>query len=204
MGRPRGIFIVIEGVDAVGKRTQTSLLKSWLRARGLSVRTLSFPAYETPIGTQIRSFLDGKVSYPPQVRAMLYAANRWEKKSELEAILSRADATIVDRYTGSNLAYGVSTGLDLEWLEAIEAGLPEPDITLVLDAPLTKTMPRRGDRKDSYESNARLQEKARSAYLELARKFGWTVVDADRGIGEVSASITAAVSKAMGGARRTV
>ncbi|MDG6956571.1 MAG: dTMP kinase [Nitrososphaerota archaeon] len=204
MSRQGGIFIAIEGVDAVGKRTQTSLLKSWLRVRGLSVRTLSFPAYETDIGKQIRGFLDGKLTYPPQVRAMLYAANRWEKKAELEATLSKSDAIIVDRYIGSNLAYGVSSGLDLEWLRALDTGLPEPDVTLVLDAPLAKTMPRRGRRKDSYEGDVRLQASARRAYLELAKGFGWTVVDASRGIQEVSGSIRTAVSKAMGTRGRTI
>ncbi|MDG7011638.1 MAG: dTMP kinase [Nitrososphaerota archaeon] len=204
MSRPGATFVAVEGVDAVGKRTQTSLLKAWLEARGLSVSALSFPAYETPIGKQIRDFLDGKISYPPQVRAMLYAANRWEKKGELEATLSKTDVTIVDRYTGSNLAYGVSSGLALEWLRALDSGLPEPDLTLILDAPLTKTMPRRGGMKDSYEEDANLQETARRTYLELAKRFGWTVVDAGVGIEEVGGSIRSAVSKALGARGRTI
>lgn len=188
----------------MGKRTQTSLLKSWLGAQGLSVSTLSFPAYGTAIGKQIHSFLAGAVSYPPQVRAMLYAANRWEMKAELEATLSRSDATIVDRYIGSNLAYGVASGLGLDWLRALDSGLPEPDVTLVLDAPLVKTMPRRGGMKDSYEGDAHLQEMARNAYLELAKKFGWIVVDASQGIEEVSHSIRSAVSRVMNTRGRTI
>jgi dTMP kinase len=117
---------------------------------------------------------------------MLYAANRWEKKAELEAVLAKTDATIVDRYTGSNLAYGVSNGLDLEWLLHLEEGLPEPDLVLLLDASPTKLVPRRGDRKDSYERNISLQEKARDAYLKLAKRFGWSVIDANGGIEETS------------------
>lgn len=204
MGRASGVFVAIEGVDAVGKRTQTSLLLSWLRSRGFSVRTLSFPAYETTIGKEILRFLEGKVSYPPQVRAMLYAANRWEKKAELEDTLSKIDAVIVDRYSGSNMAYGVSMGLDLGWLGSLESGLPEPDVTLVLDAPLEKILPRRGSRKDSYESNRQLQAKARGAYLDLARKFGWSVIDADRDIADVSVSIASAVSATLEAKRRTI
>ncbi len=204
MSRLGATFVAVEGVDAVGKRTQTSLLKAWLESRGLSVSSLSFPAYETPIGRQIRDFLDGKISYPPEVRAMLYAANRWEKKGELEATLRKNDVMIVDRYTGSNLAYGVSSGLPLEWLKALDSGLPEPDLTLVLDAPLAKTMPRRGRAKDSYEEDAKLQETARRTYLDLAKKFGWTVVDAGRGIEEVGGSICSAVSEALNARGRTI
>jgi len=170
----RGVFIAIEGIDAVGKKTQTSILNSWLRSKSLSTRTLSFPVYETTIGKEIRKFLAGTVNYPPEVRAMLYAANRWETKAQLDAILSETDATIVNRYTGSNLAYGVSSGLALDWLLNLESGLPEPDVVLVLDAPPANLAPRRGG-KDSYERDASLQAKARRAYLGLAAKFGWTV-----------------------------
>jgi len=198
MSRPKGIFIAIEGIDAAGKRTQSSILRAWLNSKGLTTHTLSFPSYETTIGKEIRKFLDGSIDYPQQVRAMLYAANRWEKKAELEAILSKTDVTIVDRYSGSNLAYGVSNGLELDWLLHLEEGLPEPDLVLLLDASPTKLVPRRGDRKDSYERNIGLQEKARDAYLRLAKRFGWSIVDADGGIEETSGGVVSAVSRSLG------
>jgi dTMP kinase len=204
MSRRRGMFIAIEGIDAVGKKTQTFILKSWLDMRGLSTRTFSFPAYDTVVGREIRKFLAGTASYPQQARAMLYAANRWEKVAELEHLLSNNDALIVNRYTGSNYAYGTSNGLDLDWLVSLEAGLPRPDLTLVLDAPPTKIAPRRGERKDTYERNLELQEKVRGAYLTLAKKFGWAVVSAEGGIDETSRAVKAAVSKALDARHETV
>jgi dTMP kinase len=198
MGRPGGVFIAIEGIDAAGKRTQTSILRSWFGSKGMTTRTLSFPAYETTLGKEIRKFLDGTVDYPQQVRAMLYAANRWEKKAELESTLSKVDAIIVDRYSGSNLAYGVSNGLDLAWLLHLEEGLPEPDLVLLLDASPGKLVPRRGDRKDTYERNISLQEKVRATYLDLAERFGWSIVDANGGIEETSRAVVSAVTKSLG------
>jgi dTMP kinase len=197
MSRPKGIFIAIEGIDAAGKRTQTSILRAWFGSKGMTTNTISFPAYDTNIGKEIRKFLDGSVDYPQQVRAMLYAANRWEKRAELEALLAKTDATIVDRYSGSNLAYGVSNGLDLEWLLHLEEGLPEPDLVILLDASPTKLVPRRGDRKDSYERNISLQEKAQDAYMKLAKRFGWTVVDANGGIEETSRALISTVSESL-------
>ena len=197
MSRPKGIFIAIEGIDAAGKRTQTSILRAWFGSKGMTTHALSFPAYETILGKEIRKFLDGSVDYPQQVRAMLYAANRWEKKAELEAVIAKTDATIVDRYSGSNLAYGVSNGLDLEWLLHLEEGLPEPDLTLLLDASPAKLVPRRGNRKDSYERNIDLQEKAREVYLKLAKRFGWSVVDANGGIEETSRALVHTVSESL-------
>ena len=199
-----GIFICIEGIDAVGKRTQSSILNSWLNSKGLSTRTLSFPDYGTVIGKEIRRFLLGTRRYPPEVRAMLYAANRWENKSELEATLARTDATIVNRYTGSNLAYGVSNGLSLEWLINLETGLPKPDLVLVLDAAPKALMPRRGLNKDTYERNLELQERARRAYLKLAEDFGWKVINAAQGIQRTSDAVRSAVSDALAARGRTV
>ena len=199
-----GIFICIEGIDAVGKRTQSSILSSWLTSKGLSTSTISFPDYGTEIGKEIRGFLLGRKRYPPEVRAILYAANRWEKKGELEATLARTDAIIVNRYTGSNLAYGISNGLPLEWLVNLEVGLPKPDLVLVLDAPPAALQPRRGFNKDTYERNLGLQERARKAYLELAEDLGWKVIDATRGIQGTSNAVRSAVSVALAARGRTV
>ena len=205
MDKPsRGIFICIEGIDAVGKRTQSYFLSAWLASKGLSVRTMSFPDYGTTIGREIKRFLIGAKSYPPQVRAMLYAANRWEKKNELETILARTDATVVNRYTGSNLAYGVSNGMTLEWLMSLETGLPTPDLVLLLDAPPMSLIPRRGREKDTYESNLGLQQRTRKAYLSIAGNLGWKIVSAGEGIETTSLAVKSAVIEAFAKMGRTI
>lgn len=196
MGREGGVFVAIEGVDSVGKKTQTAALKAWLRSKGLAVGTMSFPVYETSIGKEIAKFLAGEVHYPPQVRAMLYAANRWEKKDSMAVLLSKNDVLVVNRYLGSNLAYGVSSGLRLDWLLGLEAGLPEPDLVLLLDAPPAKLSLRK-KRKDSYEEDARLQAKARRAYLKLADMLKWSVIDADAGVEETTTAVRSAVSRIL-------
>jgi dTMP kinase len=200
----RGAFVAVEGIDAVGKRTQSSVLRSWLSSKKLASSTLSFPDYSTTIGREIRRFLDGEKDYPQEVRAMLYAANRWERKADLEKTIARNDVTIVNRYTGSNLAYGMSNGLGLEWLMNLEEGLPRPDLVLVLDAPPDLLVRRRGQNKDTYERNISLQQRARTAYLDLSAKFGWKVVDASKGIDETSRGLTDAVGDALAARGRTV
>lgn len=202
MKHAKGFFIAIEGIDAVGKKTQTSILQARLRSKGLTTRTISFPAYETVIGGEIRKFLAGEVDYPPQVRAMLYAANRWEKKGELERMLASSDAVLVNRYTGSNLAYGVPSGLELDWLLELESGLPQPDLVLILDAPPSKLVSRRGETKDSYERDIKLQARVRRLYLQLAKKFGWTSIDATGSVEDTSREMVSAVERAL--KRRTV
>lgn len=190
----KGVLVGIEGIDAAGKRTQTSLLAEWLRAKGLTVATISFPDYSTSIGREIRDFLHGRKTYPAEVRHMLFAANRWESKAKVEALLRSSDISIVNRYTESNLAYGIANGLSLDWLSNLEVGLPKTDAVLVLDAPPSALFNRRASAKDRYEMNAKIQEDAREAYKELAPKFGWKLIDASGSIQDTHRSVTAAVA----------
>lgn len=190
----RGALVGIEGIDAAGKRTQTSLLAEWLRAKGLTVATISFPDYSTSIGKEIRDFLHGRKAYPAEVRHMLFAANRWEDKAKVEALLASFDVSIVNRYTESNLAYGIANDLNLDWLSSLEAGLPKTDAVLVLDAPPSALYNRRASAKDNYERNARIQERAREAYKELALRFGWKLIDASGSIQDTHRSVTAALA----------
>ena len=190
----KGILIGIEGIDAVGKRTQTSFLNTWLRSRGHPVCVISFPDYGTVLGAEIKRFLSGNRNYPPEVRHMLFAANRWEKKNYLDSALSRSDIVIVNRYSESNFAYGIANGLKLEWLVNLEAGLPQTDMVFVLDAPPATLLSRRQRGRDENERNVKLQERTREAYLKLANNFGWNVLNATGGIEETSRLLTNSVS----------
>ena len=189
-----GILVDIEGVDAVGKRTQSSLITSWLRSKNINSNSISFPDYKTPIGNEISYYLAGSRDYSPQVGHMLYAINRWEKKNEVENLLVDSDVLIVNRYSASNYAYGTAKGLNLEWLMNLEEGLPRPDLVLVLDA-LPETLISRREPKDKYEKNLDLQKKVRETYLELSRRLGWRVVNAEQGISATNQLLVTELSK---------
>jgi len=191
----RGFFISIEGIDAVGKRTQTTLLSNWLRAKGITAGITSFPDYSTQIGREIHGFFHGTRDYPPEVIHMLLAANRWEDKSKVESMLAQNQVVVVDRYSGSNLAYGVANGLQLSWLQSLEEGLPKTDLVLVLDAPPAVLHGRRPESMDPFERSSNVQENAREAYRRLARKFGWKIIDASQGVQKVHESLTSAVAE---------
>jgi len=190
-----GFIIGIEGIDAAGKRTQSSLLRSWLIRRGIRTEILSFPDYNTHLGMELKKFLAGERDYSPQLSHILFAANRWEKRETIENYLSNGKVVIVDRYTESNLVYGVANGLPLDWLINLEEGLPKASLVLVLDAPTGKLFDRRGHLKDRYEGDLTLQERARKTYLELAARFGWVVLNADEGSQSIHLSIVKAVTQ---------
>lgn len=109
---------------------------------------------------------------------MLYSLNRWENRSVMATKLEASDFVVADRYTASNLAYGVARGLDLEWLVALDRGLPIPDMVIVLDVPVTASFNRKSSNRDVHESDRDLLLRVRRGYLRLAKKFHWRVVKA--------------------------
>ncbi len=189
-----GFLLVIEGIDAVGKKTQSQLLVSRFKQKHLKTKLFSFPDYATPIGKEIRAFLTGTRNYPPELIHILFAANRWEKHAELRNMLGEGSNVIVNRYTESNLVYGKANGLSLEWLANLEKGMPKSDLVIVLDAPPVLLASRRSVNKDVYESNLRLQETVRSIYRELARKFRWAIVNSTENVETVHKRVLKVVS----------
>jgi dTMP kinase len=189
----RSSFIIgIEGVDAVGKQTQSLLLEQWLGRNGFECAGMAFPDYKTPIGKEIQAFLSAERDFPAEVRHMLFAANRWEKVSVIRRYRDEGKVIIVDRYTESNIVYGSANGLSIEWLAALEEGIPKTDLVLILDAP-PKLLDSRRSVKDSYERNQDLQVRTSALYKELAPRFGWSVIDATRSVEEIHDSIVGLV-----------
>jgi len=189
------LFIDFEGIDKSGKATQASLLRNWLIGRGFRVEVISFPDYTTEIGLAIKAFLDGLKQFSPEVRQLLYAANRWERKNLIESWLTDGRIVIADRYTPSGLAYGYANGLPLDWMICIEKGLPQPDVVIVLDISPETSLKRSKGRVDRYESDLKFLENVRFSYKFLAEKFGWYIVDGERNPLEIFNDVIRIISR---------
>lgn len=195
---PGGYIVAIEGIDAVGKNTHSLLLSDWLKKKGVATTRISFPDYHTRIGKEIKAFLSGGRTYSKELQHILFAANRWEKLDELECRLRAGEAVIVNRYSESNLAYGVANGLDADWLVNLENGMPKANLVILLDAPPRSLTSRRPTgRKDVYEKSSTLQTKAQKVYRGLARAHGWSVIDASGTIEDVQAAIVKTTKAAL-------
>lgn len=192
----RGKIIVIEGIDKAGKTTQANLLLKKLK--GKKYVKFDFPDYSTPVGIEIKQFLDGKRDYSDEVKMMLLSANRWEKKSEIESIIGKGTTIIMNRYYQSNLVYGISKGLKLKWLLALDEGLPKADLVVVIDIK-TNTLVRRSrnDITDTFEQDLDLIRKVRRNYKMLANKFNWHIIDGEDTVNIVNVQVVELVRKIM-------
>ena len=179
MHKIRGRLIAIEGIDQAGKRTQANLLAKKVRSLGLPVSVRSFPDYTTPLGRQLKAYLAGKIQLDLHSVHLLYAANKWELARELTHRIERGEVVIVNRYSPSNLAYGVAHDLHSAWLNSLEEGLPKPDVVLVLDVSPRTSFIRKSRERDLHEGDLAYLRRVRRVYLRLARKNGWKVIDGE-------------------------
>ena len=126
------MLIVFEGLDQSGKQTQAEMLRDRLKKDGRKARLVSFPDYGTSIGEEIARALQGEREYGPDVMQLLYIANRYERKPDLQRWLDGGLVLVSDRYLASSIAYGEAFGLDPLWLKEIQKYLPPPALTITL------------------------------------------------------------------------
>ena len=193
----RGLLIAFEGLDQSGKQTQAEHLRDRLVEAGRRVRLLSFPAYETPIGTEIRKALDGTRDWGADVMQLLYIANRYEARPMIERELERGTILVCDRYMASSIAYGESQGLDAVWLRDVQQHLPQPDLTVLLDIAPQVSAQRKATDRDKYERDLALLARVRESYLRQAGATGWVCLDASRHRDDVAADVFEAVERLL-------
>jgi dTMP kinase len=193
----RGLLVVFEGLDQSGKQTQAERLFERLTGAGRTVRLLSFPSYTTALGAEIGKALHGERDYGPDTMQLLFVANRFEWKPEIERELARGTVIVCDRYIASSIAYGEAFGLDAAWLAEIQRYLPPPDLTVLLDADPSMSATRKTANRDKYERDLALLSRVRDSYLRQAAAPGWLRLDANRDRDAIAGDVFAAVSSLL-------
>jgi dTMP kinase len=192
-----GILIVFEGLDQSGKQTQAELLRDRLKADGRKARLLSFPDYGTSIGEEIARALQGEREYGPDVMQLLYIANRYERKPELQRWLDGGLVLVCDRYTASSIAYGEAQGLDPAWLADMQKFLPSPALTIMLDISPETAVGRKSVDRDRYERDLAMQKRVRESYRRLAGEQNWLRLDGERPKDAIAADVLSAVGSRL-------
>ena len=191
--KPGGLLIAFEGLDQSGKQTQAELLKAEVEKRGRKAVLLDFPAYETHIGKEIDGGLHGSRNYGPDTMQLLYVANRYEKKPEIEQLLADGVIVICDRYMASSIAYGEAQGLDGEWLRDMQRYLPPAALTILLDIAPQTAAGRKTANRDKYERDLALLSRVRESYRRQAEATGWLRLDGERPKDAVAADVLRSV-----------
>jgi dTMP kinase len=193
-----GSLVAFEGLDQSGKQTQAERLVAAMRERGREVHFLSFPDYATAIGHEIQRALHDGRDYAPDVMQLLYIANRYEHRPEIETWLGSGAVVVCDRYLASSVAYGEAQGLDREWLTAMQRFLPQPALTVLLDLSPEASMQRKRRERDRYERDLALLARVRDSYLRQAGAGRWVRIQGDLDKETVTADVFTAVRSRLG------
>jgi dTMP kinase len=191
----KGKIIVIEGTDKAGKGTQSQLLIDSLKLSGRICVMMNFPDYATPIGVEIRAFLDGKRDYPNELKHILLSANRWEKKKEIENMIDNGTILIMNRYYQSNLVYGIANGLNINWLLNLDKGLPKEDLAMVIEVSPQTSYRRALENRDVFEKDHKLLVEVHKKYRKLAKQFKWKIINGEKSKDQVHEEIIKIVRK---------
>lgn len=200
-----GAFITLEGLEGVGKSTCLAAVEESISAAGYPVLVTREPG-GTPLGEKVREWilLGDHGSLSAETEALLMFAARAHHLDEvIRPALSEGRWVICDRFTDATIAYqGGGRRADLGWLDslrsAVQSGL-EPDLTLLLDAPIEVGLERISNRdRDHFErEDSAFFERVRETYLALAREHPTRIklIDAARPIAEVRAQLTTQLSQ---------
>jgi dTMP kinase len=206
-----GRFIVLEGIEGVGKTTQMAAARARLAAAAAELVVTREPG-GTPLAERIReqALAPGAEPMPADAELLLmFAARAVHLDNLIRPALARGAWVLCDRFTDASYAYqGAGRGLGVEPVAALERlvqrGL-RPDLVVLLDAPvevaLARVRARRGVTDRFEGERVEFFERARRSYLERARAelARYAIVDASADLATVSAQVAAHLDAAIAG-----
>ena len=202
----KGKFITLEGGEGVGKSTNLAFIQSQLENQGIDVITTREPG-GTDFAEKIRTLLlenrEETVSEQAEL-LLMFAARAQHIYHVIQPALSQGQWVLCDRFTDATYAYqGGGRLMDMQmiqWLEEKVQGCLRPDLTFLLDAPISVGMERANKRGklDRFESEKiGFFERVRETYLQRAEEYPQKikVINANQALDKVQNAISLELHK---------
>lgn len=197
-----GKLIVLDGLDASGKETQTNLLVKAL-GEECKVRKIQFPDYDKPSSALVKMYLGGEFGTQPEdvsayAASTFYAVDRYASfKTDWKKDYESGTLILADRYTTSNAIHqaskleGEARKAYFDWLLDFEyglLGLPKADVVFFLHMPvevalglMKKRYQNDESKKDIHEKNAAYLEKCYESAMLAKEYYGWQIIECCEG-----------------------
>lgn len=200
----KGKFVVMDGLDGSGKKTQLDLLVKYCKKKKIKTATVDFPQYyKTFFGRLVGRYLKGEFgglkSTNPYLTSLTFAGDRWQAKAYMDKALAAGKLLLANRYISSNIGFQsakftrmADQDKFISWLLKLEHQvyqIPREDYVVYLSVPPHigyRLVLQKGKRKyvgnknkhDIHEESLAYLKRVESVYLRLVEKHShWLKID---------------------------
>jgi len=186
----KGKFIVLYGVNNLGKSTQAKLLvEKFIISLGKNAEYLKYAVYNLePSGPLINGYLrqGNPNNFTPREFQMLQVLNRTQNQPILQEKLNKGTWIVAEDYVGTGIAWGMVAGIDKNLLYKLNSHLIKEDLGILFQG---EAFPEDLDKTNIHETNPAILAKVNEAFTEIAQDFGWHIIKANQSKEEVQAQI---------------
>jgi thymidylate kinase len=196
----QGKFIAIYGINGIGKTTQTERLVAYLQSKVKNAVRLKYPIYDLePEGPFIYKYLrDPKFRKKNNISThelqKKYADNRFRYEKELNRRLKNGEWIVAEDYLGTGIAWGLTWGGDLEYLEKINKKLLQPDVSILMHGDRFKTAIEKDHRNEMEEERIMI---CKNLHFLLANRYNWCIIRANQEAEKVQLGIRRIVNNKL-------
>ena len=193
----QGKFIVLYGINNLGKTTQAERLVINLSKAEIIAEQIKYPVYDIqPTGSILYDYLrsGNPFDLSPTGIQIMYAYNKTQYAPILEKKLEQGITVVAEDYIATSIAWGTGTGVKRELIEKMNNHLRTPDIVIMLDG---KRFMKSIEKGHVFEEDDEFTSKVRALHQDLAKENGWGVINANQSKEEVEKDIFKEIKKGL-------
>src|SRR5215471_5468909 len=209
-----GKLIAVEGADGSGRSTQIARLVEWLETGGHATVQVGLKR-STLVSEELDRAQEGNILSRTTL-GLFYAT---DFADQLENIilpaLKAGFIVLADRYIYTLMARDMARGMDEAWLKNLYGIALEPDAVFYLEVEAEELVQRNlsknatldywesgmdlGMSRDMFDSFVQYQTAMQSAFRQLQKSYGFTIVDGNRSVSEVTVELRKKISAVING-----
>ena len=209
-----GKLIAVEGADGSGRSTQIARLVRWLETSGHATVQVGLKR-STLVSEELERAQEGNILSRTTL-SLFYAT---DFADQLENIilpaLKAGFIVLADRYIYTLMARDMVRGMDEAWLKNVYGIAPVPDAVFYLSIEAEELVQRNlsktatldywesgmdiGLSRDVFDSFVEYQTKVQAAFRKLQKTYGFTIVDGNRSVDDITRELRKKISAVLAG-----
>ncbi len=199
-----GKLIVVEGADGSGRSTQIAQLVQWLETSGHATTQVGLKR-SSLVSEELERAQEGNILSRTTL-SLFYATDFADQMENIILpALKSGFIVLADRYIYTLMARDMVRGMDEAWLKNMYSIALEPDAVFYLEVEAEELVQRNlaksatldywesgmdlGLSRDMFDSFVQYQTRMQSAFRELQKTYGFTIVNGNRSVEAVMAEL---------------